>query len=203
MHHLTTHANGVVILAPQRIILVSCDPIFLTYLIGPPCITFAVTIFSLSIFSKCLKLDDSLIGIISGSSKALSSLVYAFAPNTTIFYLGTIMESFSGTSYIAVKSLISKLVEPEELGKVYSLFGVCEALMPLVYGPTYTMLYKATINTLPGAFFLAGGLISLPSTLMFWWLYTEHKKDANQVKEMVPLREKCPNTEDNITISPA
>ncbi|KAK5648548.1 hypothetical protein RI129_003440 [Pyrocoelia pectoralis] len=144
----------------------------------------AATILSLSFFSKYLKFDDSLVGIISGSSKVLSSFVYAFAPNSTIFYLVL--------SYLLpCKSLIKCTnIGTLLLGKVYSLFGVCEALMPLVYGPTYTTLYKATINTMPGAFYLVGGFISFPSILMFWWLYSEHKKDIKQLEEAVPLKER-------------
>lgn len=53
------------------------------------------------------------------------------------------------------------------LGKINSLFGVCEALMPLVYGPMYSATYKATIEVMPGAFFLLGGLLTLPACLIF------------------------------------
>lgn len=53
------------------------------------------------------------------------------------------------------------------LGKVNSLFGVCEAMMPLVYAPIYTSLYAATIYTLPGAFFLLGGFLTAPAVAIF------------------------------------
>lgn len=61
----------------------------------------------------------------------------------------------------------TKLVEKEELGKVNSLFGAAEALMPLVYMPMYAFLYKATIHTFPGAFFLVGGSIITPTVFIF------------------------------------
>lgn len=62
---------------------------------------------------------------------------------------------------------MSKLVPPDELGKINSLFGVSEALMPLVYGPMYSMIYTHTINVLPGAFFLAGGALTAPAVIIF------------------------------------
>lgn len=49
-----------------------------------------------------------------------------------------------------MRSIATKLVDSDELGKVNSLFGVAEALMPLVYAPMYASLYQATIDTLPG-----------------------------------------------------
>lgn len=52
-------------------------------------------------------------------------------------------------------------------GKVNSLFGVCEALMPLVYGPMYSAVYAATMDTMPGAFFLLGGVLTMPAVLIF------------------------------------
>lgn len=39
-------------------------------------------------FSKFLKLDDALLGMISSLSKISASIVYAFAPTETIFYVG-------------------------------------------------------------------------------------------------------------------
>lgn len=52
-------------------------------------------------------------------------------------------------------------------GKVNSLYGVCEALMPLVYGPTYSAVYAATMHSAPGAFFLLGGGLTTPAVIIF------------------------------------
>jgi len=52
-------------------------------------------------------------------------------------------------------------------GKVNSLFGVCEALMPLVYGPMYSYVYSATIRTAPGSFFILGGALTSPAVVIF------------------------------------
>lgn len=46
------------------------------------------TMFSLMFFSKFLKCDDAILGMISCSSKIVSSLLYAFAPSPIIFYAG-------------------------------------------------------------------------------------------------------------------
>lgn len=136
------------------------------------------TVISVGVFSHMLKIDDALIGVMSCMSKILAGFVYATATTTWMIYLAPLVDIVNGTSFIAMRSIASKLVPPEELGKVNSLFGVCEALMPLVYGPMYSAVYAATMNTMPGAFFILGGALTVPAVLIFGWMYTEHKKDA-------------------------
>ncbi|XP_018328119.1 proton-coupled folate transporter [Agrilus planipennis] len=141
------------------------------------------TSISVGLFSHLLKIDDAIIGLMSCMSKILSSFVYTFAETAWVFYLGPIVEILNGTSFIAMRSIASKLVPTDELGKVNSLFGVCEALMPLVYGPMYSATYKASMQTLPGAFFLLGGILTIPACLIFGWMYAQHKKDAKRAAE--------------------
>lgn len=97
---------------------------------------------------------------------------------------------FNGTSFIAMRSIISKLVPEDELGKkirsryfyvlgfiniwlftiigkINSLFGICESIMPLVYGPMYSIIYRQTINIFPGTFYLLGAVLTLPAVFIF------------------------------------
>uniref|UniRef100_A0A8D8WW50 Proton-coupled folate transporter n=1 Tax=Cacopsylla melanoneura TaxID=428564 RepID=A0A8D8WW50_9HEMI len=136
------------------------------------------TMFSVGVFSHLLQIDDALIGVISCMSKILAGFVYAFAATPFVFYLGAIVDIVNGTSFIAMRSIISKMVPPDELGKINSLFGVCEALDPLIYGPMYSAVYRATINTLPGTFFLIGGALTAPAAFIFLWMYKEHRNEA-------------------------
>ncbi|KAK9693845.1 Major Facilitator Superfamily [Popillia japonica] len=101
------------------------------------CVHILGTIFSLLFFSKHLKLDDAVLGMISTVSKIVGSIVFAFAPNSTIFYLAVLVEMLNGTSFIALKSITSKLVPAEELGQINSIFGIFEAIVPLIYGPMF------------------------------------------------------------------
>ncbi|XP_060516999.1 uncharacterized protein LOC132696276 [Cylas formicarius] len=146
------------------------------------------TSFSLSFFSKFLGLDDAILGIISCSSKVLAAGIYAFAPTPFYFYLGAVVEFLNGTSFIAIRAMISKLVPPEELGKVNSMFGVGEAMVPLIYVPLYSRIYAHTISVFPGCFYIVGGALIIPAMLIFFWLYREHEKDLRYEKEMAPTQ---------------
>lgn len=138
------------------------------------------TSFSVGVFSHVLKFDDAIIGIYSSMSKILSSFVYGFATTSLVFYLGSIVEILNGTSFIAMRSIASKLVPTDELGKVNSLFGVCEALMPLLYGPMYNATYAATIQVMPGAFYILGGILTVPAVIIFAWMYLQSRRDAKE-----------------------
>ncbi|KAL0125339.1 hypothetical protein PUN28_004466 [Cardiocondyla obscurior] len=144
------------------------------------------TAISVGIFSHILKIDDAIVGIMSCTSKILASFVYAFATSAWMVYVAAIVEIVNGTSFIAMRSIASKLVPTDELGKVNSLFGVCESLMPLVYGPMYSAIYAATMNTVPGTFFIAGGCMTMPAIFAFFWLYTEHRKDRMLKEQKEP-----------------
>ncbi|XP_046967216.1 solute carrier family 46 member 3-like [Vanessa cardui] len=143
------------------------------------CTSLVGTLFSVGVFSHLLKFDDAIIGVISCTSKILSGFMYAFSTKTWQIYIAPLIEIFNGTSFIAMRSMVSKLVEKDELGKVNSFFGVAEAMMPLVYAPMYTTVYTATLKTFPGAFFLLGGGLTVPAVLIFLWLYMANKKHSN------------------------
>lgn len=114
-----------------------------------------------------LKVHDALIGAISTTSKILTNYVYAFASLEWHMFIGPLFEIVGGAAFIAMRSLASKMVSKNELGKVNSLFSIVESFAPLVYSPLLAAIYTATINTMPGAFFLVGGTLTIPGAVIF------------------------------------
>ncbi|XP_015176568.1 PREDICTED: uncharacterized protein LOC107066449 [Polistes dominula] len=157
------------------------------------------TTLSVGVFSYILKVDDAIVGIMSCMSKILASFVYAFATTDWMIYLGALVEIVNGTSFIAMRSIASKLVPSDELGKVNSLFGVCESLMPLVYGPMYSSIYATTMNTFPGAFFIVGGCMTIPAVFGFLWLYSEHRKDRIELERETKAKLNDKENDEKIT----
>lgn len=158
------------------------------------------TLFSISLFSHYMKLDDTILGIISNISKIIGAFGYAFARTDFEIYMAPLLEILNGTSFIAMRSIASKLVSGDEFGKVNSLFGLVEAAMPLIYGPLYSRTYMATLDWLPGFVFLVGAALTLPAVFIFGWLYFEHKKDEKRLAEENLKEEQ--NTHELSTIDP-
>ncbi|KAL3289024.1 hypothetical protein HHI36_003467 [Cryptolaemus montrouzieri] len=142
------------------------------------------SIFGVPFFSKYLKLDDAMLGVVGLIGKIVSYFIYAFATSTFHFYAGAVIEIFYAISYIALRSLMAKIVAPHELGQSNSVFGICEAIMPLVFGPFYTTLYYYTIGVFPGTFFLTSAVLRILAMGLFLWIYRESRKESWLRKEI-------------------
>lgn len=69
-------------------------------------------------------------------------------------YLAGGIDIFFHARYVAVKSMLSKLVDNNELGRVYSVLGITENLDSLIFTPIYSLIYNRTLEYLPGTVFL-------------------------------------------------
>lgn len=123
--------------------------------------------FAVSVLSKIFKVDDALIGTMACFSKILSSFVYAFSQVEWHMFIGPVAEIIGGAAFIAMRSLSSKIVSSSELGKMNSLFGIVESIAPLIYSPVLASIYSATLTVMPGAFFLVGGIMTIPGVMLF------------------------------------
>lgn len=126
---------------------------------------------SIVVFSKWLKFDDAMLGVISTVSKIAGGIAYVFAITPLSFYLCTLFDAVNGAAVVATRAIASKLVSENDLGKVISLFGIVGSLAGLIYGPLYSAVYEATIDVFPAAIYMVGVGLSIPAVLIFVWLY--------------------------------
>ncbi|XP_041975987.1 proton-coupled folate transporter-like [Aricia agestis] len=148
------------------------------------------TMIAIGLFSKKLKVDDSVLGIMAITSRISGALVWAFAENTMQIYIAPLVELLNGTTVIALRSIASKLVPAHELAKVYSLFGLAETIVPLISAPLYTRVYISTLHLLPGAVFLVSVMTATPILLIFIWFFIQHKKNIRRTELNVQENEK-------------
>ena len=78
-------------------------------------------------------------------------MIIAFAANGWILYLGGTIAILDATSTTMYRSMISKNVNSDEVGKVFSIVGTFQALLPFISGPTFNFLYKSTVENFPQA----------------------------------------------------
>ncbi|CAG9123792.1 unnamed protein product [Plutella xylostella] len=152
--------------------------LFTTYsvLMGIAGTTIAVTI-----FSKLLKMHDSLLGIIATFCKVASSFVYGLAPTKGWFYSGPVFDFFGNAGVTAIRSLGTKVVEPDQVGKMCSLIGFVEAVVPVIYTPLYSKVYSKTLDSFPGAFYILGGAMTIPAFFIFIILYIVYRRQQRDV----------------------
>ncbi|XP_072942841.1 proton-coupled folate transporter-like [Epargyreus clarus] len=136
----------------------------------------AGTTIAITIFSKLLKMHDAILGVIATLCKVLGSLMYAFAPTKTWLYTAPVLDFFGNTGAPAIRSLGTKVVQPDEVGKMCSLIGFIEAIIPVIYVPIYSKVYSLTLSTLPGTFYLIGAIMTTPDFVIFIFLYMAHRR---------------------------
>ncbi|XP_075981401.1 lysosomal proton-coupled steroid conjugate and bile acid symporter SLC46A3-like [Anticarsia gemmatalis] len=149
--------------------------LFLTYSVLVGSIGSFITIY---LFSKRWNIEDSVIGIIACLSRIAASVVYAMAPNRTVYFLGPVLDMFSSAGATSLRSIATKLVNDDEVGKTSSLISISEALVPVVYSPVYSKVYLSTLSTMPGAFYLISAALAVPAIAILLLLFSLRRKEA-------------------------
>ena len=81
-------------------------------------------------------------------------VILAFVQNEWMLYIGGMVAFLDNTSTTMFRSLISKNVNADEVGRVFSVVGFFQALLPFATGPAFGYLYKNTVEHQPNAFLL-------------------------------------------------
>lgn len=70
-----------------------------------------------SVFSKIFKMSDALIGLIASTMSIISRPFLAFSKTTLAYYIGSTFEVFVSTRILALRSISSTMVHPDEISK--------------------------------------------------------------------------------------
>ncbi|CAG9560192.1 unnamed protein product [Danaus chrysippus] len=86
-----------------------------------------------------------------------------------------IVEILNATTFTSLRSMASKLVETEEMGRMNSLFSLVETLAALVFDPSYTTLYSMTISAFAGSVYIFSACLTIPAIIILVWLFTQYR----------------------------
>ncbi|RVE42131.1 hypothetical protein evm_013219 [Chilo suppressalis] len=139
------------------------------------------TAIAVTVFSKWMSMHDCVLGIIATTSKVLSSLVYGLAPTRDWFFAGPVFDIFGNVGVTAIRSLGTKIVDPDKVGKMCSLIGFLDAIIPTIYTPMYSKILTATLQSFPGAIYILGSVMTVPDYFVFGMLYYLLKKQQRDV----------------------
>lgn len=85
-----------------------------------------------------------------------------FIHPTSTFLLGACLKILGGGISPMARSLISKTVPSDEIGKVFAFIVALETLSGMIACPMYTFVYNSTLETMPSAYnFITAGIFVL------------------------------------------
>lgn len=124
-------------------------------------------VFCLGVLSTHFGVHDTVLAMLGAVSRGVGHITMMLSSQSWHFFLGTSLGMFSGIGTIALKSIVSKILEPEEQGKMNSLFSIVAALAPLAFAKLMAIIYTHTVSTFPGAYFGVGAVLSIPVVIIF------------------------------------
>ena len=128
------------------------------------------------ILNTKVRLHDAVMLLVIVSVEGLYFTIAPFATELWQFYLVSALGSFGLSKYSVVRSLLSKSISMDEVGKVFSILAVTAALAPVAGNPIFRQLYNETMDSFPGAIFLlAAGFVWLTAGANLF-LYTQRDK---------------------------
>ena len=91
-----------------------------------------------------------------------------------IIYLWVFISLLDYASITKFRSLISKNVNANEVGKVFSVVGILKTLMPFLTAPVFGFLYKSTVESQANAFLFL--VVGLKSTVLLFMIIVKLKE---------------------------
>jgi len=125
------------------------------------------SLFVLPLLSYKLGVSDQIIGLIASLSSLTSILGFAFSKTESFYIAANVASLLSPQVSTVVRSLLSKTVEEADLGKVYTMLGCLENFIPLVASPFLTFIYNSTLDTFPGAVYIAESGFMFTNLILF------------------------------------
>jgi len=106
-------------------------------------------------------MSDMLISIIGFCGLFFQMIIRGIILTPMGFYISMIVSGTASLASIGFKTHMSKIVARNELGQVFTLMAVVDASAPIIASSLFTILFKVTIDKIPGTCFLVLAFMSL------------------------------------------
>ncbi|CAB4067145.1 SLC46A3 [Lepeophtheirus salmonis] len=119
----------------------------------------------------------------------IAGFMFTFANVSWLVYVAGIVSFLGAAISTLLRSLISKCIESDEIGKVFSVIASGQAVIFMIASPIYSLVYKATLDFFPGLVFLVTSCLYSIVGFLAIYLYFGLKKVENSRKNAHELRE--------------
>lgn len=75
-------------------------------------------------------------------------------------FIGAGVSMFKGLSSPLIRSMLTKMLPPDDIAKVFALMCAIEGVAPLVSPAIFSSLYAYTIKSFPGAIYILSSAIT-------------------------------------------
>ncbi|MPC88272.1 hypothetical protein E2C01_083173 [Portunus trituberculatus] len=114
-------------------------------------------------------MSDNYLALLGAFSSVADYTLYGLVSENTEFlvWIAPTAALLVNSCVIAIRSILSKFVTGDELGKVSAVMGALDGVMPMISFSLYTAIYHATVKDFPGTQFFFGATANLLMTLIF------------------------------------
>ncbi|XP_055588510.1 proton-coupled folate transporter-like [Uranotaenia lowii] len=128
------------------------------------------------ILKKVFRLPDISIAFLSILSFIGDSFIKGLATGGWHLYLATATTPFKSTEGAAFMAIITNILAPNEVAKIFSMAMALTAMIQLAAAPLFTLIYNATLSTSPELFNFVASAIFCVNLLLVGVVYVLLRK---------------------------
>ena len=92
------------------------------------------------------------------------------------------------STFFYFRSLVSKLVDPTDIGKIFALIAMAETISNLIGSLVFTNLYGVTYSVYPGlTYFIMAAMYVIMEFVLIWPAITMIQSDQEEDNEEIVL----------------
>ncbi|XP_054090031.1 uncharacterized protein LOC105212584 isoform X2 [Zeugodacus cucurbitae] len=132
------------------------------------------------ILRKVFSMSVVSLALLAFFSDIVSSIVRGVASEAWHLYLAVALGAFKSVGGPMCRTIVSNIVPPTDLGKIFSIKNVLQSIAPFLAAPLYTVIYKESLKTFPGLFNIVSAalytiaFVFLIIVLRFKYSHKEH-----------------------------
>ncbi|XP_054157504.1 uncharacterized protein LOC128955852 [Oppia nitens] len=130
---------------------------------------------------KILKISDITLSLVGLVSYFLQNIIWGTVLYPKGYYYALIPGCLGGVASIGMRSYFSKIIGPEELGKLFNCLGSLESITPLITAGIFINIFNATMDSQPGlSLILVAILLIIPFVILIWINFYNNRNPYQQ-----------------------
>ncbi|XP_061198268.1 proton-coupled folate transporter-like [Saccostrea echinata] len=133
----------------------------------------------LPVFSSVAKLNDATISMIGLFCACVRFVIMTWSKKTWMVWLSMVIGSVGGVINSPVRSLLSKMVHEDEVGKMFSLLGSGETVAKFC-AVFFTYLYGHSLDIFPGLPFILAAVLYIFMIIIMLIVHINSRKSTDE-----------------------